>query len=91
MNIRKIYLSLLAILSIFIPNAEASDELIDINSIDQNTPIVLKHSLDMQNNSIVFDNEKSEVNNHRLYHYSHSSHSSHYSHRSHYSHYSSRY
>ena len=63
-------------------------------TIEEETPIILKHDIELQQEKAFNLNEIHEANETALYHYSHRSHRSHYSHsshRSHYSHYSSRY
>lgn len=55
-------------------------------NITEDTPVVLKHSLEIQQAGFVLNDNITQDNMTRLYHYSHSSHRSHYSHSSHSSH-----
>lgn len=98
MNIKRFIFFMLSIIGLFTPTDVYSQE---IKNINENTPVILQHSYDFQNDRNAFIAEtKATDNDAELSHYSHYSHSSHYSHTSHRSHtshtshrshYSSRY
>ena len=92
MSIKRGILSLLAAFGLLVPIASASDNLSYLNTVAENSPIILKHDLTVQRDKFLVNGlENAPDSVQSYYHYSHRSHSSHSSHRSHYSHYSSRY
>lgn len=86
-KVKRVLITFLTMLGIITPISTEASQYV---AVDDSTPIILKHDLEIQQEKANNINEADET---ALYHYSHSSHQSHYSHsshRSHYSHYSSR-
>lgn len=88
MQMKKVIAAVCSVIGITVP---ATSQAHFIDSVDENTPVILRHASELQNNNIVIDSGFDEPESGFLYHTSHYSHYSHTSHRSHYSHYSSSY
>lgn len=88
MRMKKIMVAFCSVIGITFPATSFANF---VDSVDADTPIILKHASDLSNDRIVVDQGFDEPEREFLYHTSHYSHYSHTSHRSHYSHYSSSY
>lgn len=91
MNVKNFFTMFLSILGVAIPLSTYAQQ---INKIQENAPVVLKHNQDFQYEKMIsiYSYKNKDISLYGHYsHYSHRSHYSHSSHSSHSSHYSSRY